>query len=489
MPHIFRRLFTRKFFLRCAFCAFALLAIIVAAYCEEKWRGQRAWAAYAEAAGQRGVKLWPEDYVQPAIPDAENYAALPCLRELEQARAEKRTPAPSLPDQLDAGGLDSFRFDNKATPSSMVEVRDFFVQHNGLANPSANPAKDIVEFLAKNAPALQQFREATPRRFCRFSTQWGKGSESDRALYLFLNNCAALFRISANARLASGDVVGAADEIRHLTRLSEAMRAEPGLEAGIIIGTWSLDYLASAISEGVITHQWSDVDLQAFAKLLASLDLPADLRFAIASERTFVNVEYERIARNGYTQPFFDFTQSRFAKVGMALYPSGWARQNMVKTNEYFDFLLAQFQPSKSDAAQNMIRKPPRKVWSQQNFGKSMLSRAYWALARNVEYLFDDMELAWFQTHTHLAQTQIVCALERYHRATGGYPEMLEATVPTFLSFVPQPFYEGWRLSYQRQADGYVLWEAPNSAPGEPPAKVTDKTLGNAERVWRVSSQ
>src|SRR5215203_5248777 len=47
-------------------------AVIAVAYSVEKWRGQRAWEAYAGAAKQRGVKLWPEEFDEVEIPDVEN---------------------------------------------------------------------------------------------------------------------------------------------------------------------------------------------------------------------------------------------------------------------------------------------------------------------------------------------------------------------------------------------------------------------------------
>src|SRR5688572_4051665 len=268
MRRFFRPIFTRKFFIRLTFCALVLSAFVAVAYCVENWRGQRAWEAYAQSAEQRGVKLWPEEFKQIEIVDADNYAAAPCIREIEQASAEKRILAPGLPNLRDSNRLDSFRAQVSATRSPLVEVRDFFVNNKELTNPSADPAKDVVDFLATHAPALQQLREATPRRFCRFSSNWGAGIEGDRELIGFLNNAAMLFQVSSSARLAMGDVAGAADEIRHLVRLSEVIRSEPGLLASIF-GVFSLDRVASAISEGLFTGQWTDADLQRFEEQLA----------------------------------------------------------------------------------------------------------------------------------------------------------------------------------------------------------------------------
>ena len=98
----FGRVFTKKFFIGAAFCALTLAALVAVAYCIEKWRGQRAWDAYAETARQRGVKLWPEDFAQPEILDADNYAAVPCIREIENGSAENRAPIRGIPNMRDA---------------------------------------------------------------------------------------------------------------------------------------------------------------------------------------------------------------------------------------------------------------------------------------------------------------------------------------------------------------------------------------------------
>jgi hypothetical protein len=482
----FGRIFSRKFILGVAFCALTLAAVIAVAYCVEKWRGQRAWDAYAELARQRGVKLWPEEFAQQEIPDADNYAAVPCIREIETTTAENRGLVRGLPDLRDANGLDSFSFHMAATRSSVVEARDFFVKNMQLTNPSGDPAKDLVGFLATHAPALEQLREATRRRFCRFSTHWGRGTAVDRALVGFLQNAATLFRVSSSARLAMGDVAGAADEIRHLIRLSEAIRSEPGLLASII-GAWSLEHVASAISDGLFTGQWTDSDLHAFEQQLASFSPIDDFAFGLNSERAFANVEYERIAQRGYVSPFPNQKDAPMMKVKLALYPSGWVRQNMVKTNEYFDFFIEQLEAAKVGGHPEISPKQWNEAWSKRNLGKSMLARAYWAFTSSLVYLMSGNEISYTSAHSHLAQTRLACALERYHRSKGGYPEKLESLVPEFLPFIPQPLVADLRIHYAPEKNGYVLWETVTMSQSEAGADVSDHSLGAASWVWRRS--
>ncbi len=486
MRRFFRLILSRRFFVRVAFCALTLSAVVAVAYSVEKWRGQRAWDAYAQSAGKSGVKLWPEEFKQTEIANAENYAAAPCIREIEKASAEKRVVPYGL-SNLRSNDLESFQLEISATRSSLAEVRDFFVRNKELTNPSGDPAKDVVDFLAAHAPALQQLREVTPRRFCRFSTNWGAGIDGDRQLIDFLLNAALLFQISSSARLATGDVAGAADEIWHLVRLSEVIRSEPGLLASVF-GVPTMERVASAISEGLITGQWTDADLQRFEEQLASFNPLEDLAFGLNSHRAFANLEYNRIAEHGYVNPFPNARESALMKVGLAIYPSGWVRQNMVKSNEYFDYMVEQIKAaSKSDRPQ-LSYKLWTDAWSQRNLGKSTISRAYLAFVSSMVYMIGGNELGYISAQSHIAQTRLACALERYYRAKGAFPEKVEDLVPAFLPHIPQTLDAKLRIHYVREkGNGYVLWETVGKDQGESPSAVSNDALKDASWVWRRS--
>jgi hypothetical protein len=367
-----------------------------------------------------------------------------------------------------------------------VEARDFFVKNNELKNPSADPAQDIADFLATHAPALQQLREATPRRFCRFSTEWGRGMGDDRVLVGFLQNAAMLFRVSASARLAMGNVAAAADEIRHLIRLSEVIRSERGLLASIV-GAWSLEYVTAAISDGLFTSQWTDADLQAFEEKLASFSSIDDFAFGLNSERAFANVEYDRIAQHGYVSPFPRQKESAMMKVGLALYPSGWVRQNMVKTNEYFDFLIEQLEASKLSDRPQISPKQWTEGWSSRNLAKSTLARAYWAFASSLVYLMSGNEWSYISAHSHIVQTRLACALERYHRSKGSFPEKLQSLVPEFLPSIPQPLVAELQIHYAPNENGFTLWETVATSQDNAGANASDQSPGAASWVWRHS--
>lgn len=64
------------------------------------------------------------------------------------------------------------------------------------------------------------------------------------------------------------------------------------------------------------------------------------------------------------------------------------------------------------------------------------------------------------RTRVALDGAALVIALERYRRAQGGFPETLEALVPTYIDSIPKdPFTEG-SLIYKRAGEDYQLFSA-----------------------------
>jgi len=73
---------------------------------------------------------------------------------------------------------------------------------------------------------------------------------------------------------------------------------------------------------------------------------------------------------------------------------------------------------------------------------------ASWALPN---YLRATQTLARNQTKAN--QAFVVCALERYRRANGHYPETLDALVPQFADRLPHDIIGGQPLKYRRTDD------------------------------------
>lgn len=61
------------------------------------------------------------------------------------------------------------------------------------------------------------------------------------------------------------------------------------------------------------------------------------------------------------------------------------------------------------------------------------------------------------RTQTSVDLARVACALERFRRANAGFPESLNALVPTWLSEIPHDVVNGQPLRYRRTEDGNFL--------------------------------
>ncbi|MBU6401257.1 MAG: hypothetical protein KGS61_13155, partial [Verrucomicrobia bacterium] len=92
------------------------------------------------------------------------------------------------------------------------------------------------------------------------------------------------------------------------------------------------------------------------------------------------------------------------------------------------------------------------------------------------------------RNQTFVDETRIACALERYRKATGAYPETLAALVPRFLDELPHEIVNGQPLQYRRTADGdyrlySVGWDLKDDGGERGARSIVER--GEKDWVWR----
>jgi hypothetical protein len=456
-----RRFLTRKIMVRSAFVFAAFLTLLVSFYCVEKWRGQRAWEACRADAERRGVKLWLREYVGPEIPAAENYAAVPFIDELFRAANAREEPRNPLPPVV-VDGKDRPKLSEIATGTRPViaEWRDYFAAGGLIEKSSDDPARDLLTMLAKRAPVLQQLRDASSRRGCRFPTPWEKGIATPVPHLMPLRQAAFFLRLGASAHLAAGEFAQAAAECHHLFRLHAALRTEPILIAGLN-GLAVLDHALGSLWEGLAARQWTEDDLATMERDLAGLNAFADFRLGIGSERGLMNTEFDRMAGMPMGDLFrlAGFFNGNVSPVGLAMYPTGWIRRNMVSANQYFDDMLAAYQPVEGREPEFILAHGKSDDWVREHLGTSGFDRYYYAFLNLALPSVDRCEATFLHGKTRGDQARLACALERFRRVNGGFPETLEALIPKFIAAIPKDVCDGKPMRYRRTADGgYELW-------------------------------
>lgn len=468
MPSFIRRVFSRKSFIRLLFVLAAIATVGMALIIWENWRGRRAWNAYRTAAEARGEKLLLKDYVAADLPDSENYAAVPVIRDLFAKRDSGQSlpnafalptmnKTPSAPDILKGKNID------------LAEWQTFFAGTDLLPEKSDTAARDVLRALEKYEPALQQLRDASTRPGCKFPTRWEDAFAAMLPHLSPLRSAGILFTLRMSAHLALGDSAAAYAEFRQALRLYTALRSEPWLISGLV-RVAILARLEATVWDGLAAGQWSEPELLALEKDFAGLRLLDDYRFAISTERGSINQEMQRLATaNGreiadlifLSENSGGLAPSRFgARMFFDVYPSGWMFQNMVRANEYFDLLLTPLgKPDSAAAVEFVPASLSCEDWMKSIGARSGPKRIYYLFINLLLPALDSVQGSYLAAHTQAQQTALACALERFRRAKGSFPETLDALVPDYIPAVPKDVCDGNPLRYRRTADdGYDLW-------------------------------
>ena len=148
--------------------------------------------------------------------------------------------------------------------------------------------------------------------------------------------------------------------------------------------------------------------------------------------------------------------KSRFAL------PKGWLYQNSVTIACHCQQVIDSIDPQN-----HLIRSHDLDKAMEEYMAKTKHFRPYtfYAAMTIPNYSKAIQTLAYTQTLAN--EAQIICALERYRLAHGGYPEKLDALVPQFIAKLPHDIIGGppsqgsgaasQPLHYRRTADGKFL--------------------------------
>jgi hypothetical protein len=464
MSPLLRRIFSRKTFVRLAFVAALLFTLLIAFIAFENRQGERAWAAYRADAEKRGVAYRREAFLPPSVPDAENFAAIPLFQEIFAASSAKQplpqslqwnpnVPAsetPLLPNRLKGERMDFARWQKALSADHRLE------------QPTENAARDVLTGLASFEPELQQLRDAARRPHCKFPIKWEEGLMAVLPHLGTLQAASRLFAARMTAHLALGDSPAALADWRDGLALYRALEHEPVLISGLVRIS-ILSQMEAAIWTGLVDRKWGDPELRALIAELATLDLLADSRFALGSERCGMNgviddfmemSTRERVRLLDLAQAS-DQQGSWSGVFGQLFYPRGWFRESQVKMNEFFDRRLARIDPAQGGYVGATVSDEQLMRIGQGGF----LDRSRYLLAALLMPALNTVENKFVTAHTINQQARTACALELFRRTHGTFPERLEELSPDLLDKLPHDIMDGAPMRYRRTTEGgFELW-------------------------------
>jgi hypothetical protein len=487
-----RTLFTRRNAMRLIFAVVLAITLWIAFCIEERWRGNRAWQSYRVAAQARGVPLTVEAIRPPAIPDAENYAAIPMIQALFEARQEGAIP----PKWFEALKLDSGNAKRPvyhgAVPPSVVEYRDHFVREGVIASAGPDPAADVLAALAKVEPELAQLEEAGKRPRSSFPVPWELGFAASVPHLGPLRQAVDVYQIRLAAHLAQGESAAAYQDFEDVIRIYRALEHAPGLICGLVRVS-ILQRLAGRVHDGMTAGQWKAAELEKIQADFARLNITDDWRFAMNSERAVMNDTCDDLYKRS------DRSLSNFMNVvggskgqspalnlpAVSFYPRGWLRLSQAKINEYFDRSIARVD---AIAAGGTITFPNDVTAEVERLARSgPIARLRYLLYVMLAPALSNVENSYLHCLSTVAQTQIACALERYRLAKGSFPENIEEISPEFIGKIPLDPIAQAPMRYRRSAPNHFeLWSVAMNGTDDSAAEDQEKSpRDQPDWVWR----
>lgn len=451
-------------------CLATLLALF---FTEENWRGNYVWRKHRHALEAKGEKLDLPSLAPPPVPDDKNFASTPLLSQglaytnggtfwsdpngharLERVNAERRR-TPNSDEHLPLGRLDTGTFADLTACAAFYRGNTNYPQ----APPTASPAETLLVALGQFDPELNELRQAAAHRpECRFPIHYEQ--ESPSAILLlhlaYLKPLNMVTQVRALAELEAGQPAPAFEDLKLGLRLADGIQHEPFLICHLVRMALLVGDLQT-VREGLHRHAWTEGQLAELEACLSKLDLLAEYKFAIRSERACVIQELEHLPRLGPTIHPWDHVggpQSGDAlTLVFMLMPRGWLCQNMLTLSRlHEEFALAAVDERAHRVFPQVSDNGARRVEQMRAGPYTMFAQRLFAAYVNAV-----QKPAHMQAYVDAAR--VACALERCRLAEGKLPETLPALVPRFLPAVPNDVMDGQPLRYHPSpSSGYLLY-------------------------------
>jgi hypothetical protein len=208
-----------------------------------------------------------------------------------------------------------------------------------------------------------------------------------------------------------------------------------------------------AVAEGLSPGLWAEAELAALEPQMRDLDLLGTYANSLrGGERAAIIHVLEVLGAGRLADSFTSATQAPsldpFA-LYLRLAPRGWLSQNLLRyarLHQYaldsIDLARGRVDPRRAEVARTAVEQEVGR-WSVYNRVACVVipntAKALPVTARN---------------HNLLQQARVVCALVRYRRASGAYPDSLASLVPRYFEKPPLDVMTGQPLKYRRLEGG-----------------------------------
>jgi hypothetical protein len=471
-------------------------------YAEEDWRGQRDWNRYRQAVEARGESLDFRAYIPKPVPDAENFAASDIVQSwlpgtiLFANDLYSHADAHVSYDNTSKDYMSHRHFTDLAawqmafdalqaaelTPNAPTGRRRLPVRPplNWLSQPNqkfhtdktdlpsrALAAPVVLEGLKSDEADLAELRLASARTRARFPVQYD--ADNPAAIQLpHLSEMKAIcqrLNLRACAELAAGQSDKAADDVKLMLYLADAIKTEPML-ISYLVRVACFQIAIQPVWEGLAEQRWTEGQLQELQAQFQLYDFLADLNQSLNAERAFGIRKVDLVKEKGLgwmdalgnTEEGRSTAREEFLNFVGRMMPAGWYDFERLSFCTLFDTQMkgamnpAQARVFPAQTASNDSRLPD--LW-EAPFLYSILHHQL--IASQSLPALSKMPIKAAVPQTVANQAAIACALERYRMAKRQFPERLESVTPQYMSRLPNDVITGQPYKYRRTDDGQFI--------------------------------
>jgi hypothetical protein len=411
-------------------------AFVTMFYLFENWRGHYAWKHLKAELAARGERLKPSDYTAASVPAEQNFAETPVLRAI------------TYRSNMDSNLFRKFELVHRSL--------SYFP--NGTEPVSKENADKVLAAFQNIAAEMAELRAATKCPYAQFPKTNDNAFLGDVPNFITLRTLSHLFSIHASAELVAGHSERARADIAVVQRLADSLRGKTTLvEAMIRVSVLGLTL--PPFEEGLRAGAWSDAELAAFQKSFESEELLTGLDAAMrGGERNSITELVAELPRARLMETIGGNGPQNWKtdcfNLAVRWCPRGWLEQNAVKYSQVmqhqfdvYDVKQQRVFPDKCDATSAFIDAEL----------KTMTPYKYLVALGMPNFAKATQITA--ERQIYLQEATLACALERFRRARGEYPEALAALVPQFIARLPTDVMTGQALKYQRaDKDKFTLY-------------------------------
>jgi len=503
----------RKWLRRCALAlAWLILAVVLLVFGVREyldWSGRRHWAAVQAEYAREGESLDLRAIVPDPVPDAQNFCAIPALKDLplwkdsddphsplslKIARINAAAipngihwklpdskPGDSISDQyqrvvkaMDRAGYTSPpRIAGAASYGKPIDMAAWAAWLRKdptlkMPPPSGNPARDVLTALAKSDPLIRDLAAGLSRP----EAQWTPPLKTrvlpepysmDYRPYITpIQKLVAILTLRAAAAAHAGDATAAHQSLLIALRLNQANMQNPFL-IWMLISCGNSSLVSNTVWELCDAQSGTDADFQRLQEQLERLDYQKSFLYSVRSEVTVGVDVMDYLTTHGFPNltiyPYKNSWKSMDTSFPLIrTTPIGWFEGNTATiTQWYLDYYIKplreggirQMLPRQQQLSTMLVERQNQPVYEQFNdfLAVSALSPVH-GIALRITY-----------AQSQLNEAIAACALERYRIEHGAYPATLQAANHPGEKTIPLDVISGKPMGYRRTPNGkYLLW-------------------------------